>query len=104
MDVAVHHHTARFDIGDVEEMLVGAARETNRQDLAETRVRTVATDDERSVAVFEASIWMPQLHDDSILALLTLDQLRLTFDGHIAVAQCVNEQPLMLVLGEDERV
>ena len=70
MHVAVHHHTARLDIGDVEEMLVGAAGETDRQGLADPRVRAVATGNERGLAGVEASVWTPQPRNDSIAALL----------------------------------
>jgi hypothetical protein len=36
VDIAVHHGSVRFDIGNVEEVLVRSARKPDRQHLAQT--------------------------------------------------------------------
>ena len=70
VDVAVHHRSVRLDIGDVEEVLVGPAGETDRQGLAETRVSAVAAGDERGFAEVDASTCALEPRDDAIVAFL----------------------------------
>ena len=73
VDVAVHRRSVRLDIGDIEEVLVGPARKTDRQYLAETRVSAVAAGDERGFAEVDAAACALEPRDDAFVTFLEPD-------------------------------
>jgi hypothetical protein len=104
VDIAVHHRATRIDIGDVEQMLVCPAWETNRQRLANAGMSAVAAGDKCGFAGFDTSVCSVQVCDDAIAALREIDELCLALDQDACVGQTIDQQPLVLVLWKDERI
>ena len=76
VQLAVHRRPARFDVGDVEEMVVGAARETDLQRLAHGRMRAVAAGDVGGLARLDGAVRPLQARDARRRRLLEAQELR----------------------------
>ena len=80
VDVAIHHRSARLDIGDVEQVLVGSAvrsRSTTSRGRASGRRHSRQGTRPRRCP---ASVCAPQAGDDAIAVLLEPEELRLPLD------------------------
>ncbi len=104
MQLAVHHGAARLDIGDVEEMVVRAARETDAQPLAHGGMRAVAAGDIKSLARVGAAIGAFEPGAHACRRLLEPDELRLALDLDAGFRKAIDQQAFVLVLRIDQRI
>ena len=96
VDVTVHRGSVRLDIGNVEEVLVGPARKTDSQYLAETRSSAVAPGDERGLAEVDAAACAHEPRGNhASVAFLESDEFRLSLDLYSGIAQPIDQQPLV---------
>ena len=99
MDLAIDLRPARFNVGDVKEMLVGAAAEADAEFLAYGRTRAVATGNECRLGCRPL-----QVSHDSIVELFEVNQLCLPFDVHAEFFEPLDQESLMFVLRINQRV
>ena len=99
MQLAVHQRPARLDVSDVEEVLVGAAGETDAEFLAHGGARAVAASEEHGVACRPL-----QIRHDAIAFFPEVDQFALAVDVHVELCETLDQEPLVFVLRVDEAV
>ena len=104
VELAVHDGAARLHVGDVEQVLVGASRKSDAQDLAHDGMRTVATGDVRGAAVLLRAVGPAETRGYVIAAVLEVDQRRAALDLDAARRQLRDQHALVLVLREDQRI
>src|SRR5439155_25518787 len=99
VQLAVHQRPARLDVGDVEKVLIGAARITDAELLAHGRARAVAAGEECGLARRSS-----QMRHDTAARFLEIEQLSLSLDAHVQLFEPLDEEALVLVLRVDEPV
>src|SRR5262245_47861268 len=80
VNLTIHHRSACFDVGHVEEVLVGSAREADRRGLADPGMGTVTAGDKRRLARLETAVCVLELRDDMIAAFFEANEFCLPLD------------------------
>ncbi len=88
-----------IDIGDVEDVLIGAARKSNARRLAHRRARAITADDVGGFASLAAA-GIAKLRDDTVAVVRVANELRLPLNSGPHRRQSGNEQLFVFVLGE----
>ena len=104
MQFAVHHRAARVDVGDVKEMVVGAAGKTNRQALADGGVRAVAAGEIGRLTRARVAVGALETRAHAVRRLLERHELRLALDRHAGFGEPIDQQAFVLVLRVDQRI
>ncbi len=104
VQLAVHRRAARFDVGDVEQVIVRAARETDRQRLPHRGTRAVAAGDEGGLARLGGSVRPLESREHTAVRFLERHELCLALDFDAGLGQAVDQQALVLVLRKDQHV
>jgi hypothetical protein len=85
-------------------VIVGAARKTNRQALADGRVRAVTAGDVGSLTDIHGAIAVPDARAHTVGHLFERYEFRLTLDIHAGFGETIDQQAFMLVLRVDQRI
>src|SRR5215475_99156 len=101
MYLAVEDFPARFDIGDIKEMIVSATFKTDLQRFACRGMRSVAPGKVGGGAFVHHSIRPLQACNDAIRRGLKIQQLRLALHMNADFGQTTEKQKFVLVLGEN---
>ena len=100
--LAVHHRAARLDVRDIEQVRIGAAGKAGAQRFADARVRAVAAGEIRGGTVSRVRRRASDArHALAVSSKPTTSVCRSTADAR--GGQPLDEQPLVLVLREDQR-
>src|SRR4030095_14964093 len=91
VDLAVHCRAARFHIGDVKEMVVGAAREADRPGLPDRRMCAVAAGDIRDLTSFSRSIALLESDEHTTGRLLERHKLCLALNVGAGWGQTIDQ-------------
>ena len=100
----VHRRTAADRVGDIEHVLVCATRKASIQYVAHARARAVAADEVRGLAALLRSVGLLQPRDYAVAAIFESGQLDGTLDRHAECRKPLDQEPLVLVLREDQHV
>ena len=101
---AVHHRAARVDVGDIKEMVVGAAWKTDLQGLAHGGVRAVAAGEIGGLARVGAAIGAFEAGAHTGRRFLERHELRLALDLDAGLSEAIDQQAFVLVLRIDQRI
>jgi hypothetical protein len=104
VQLAVHCRAARFDVGDVEEMIVCAAPETDRRRLAHRRMCAIAAGDVGRFTRLGGSVCPRESGQHTTGRVLECHQLSLSLDVDVGLGQAIDQQTLVFVLGKDQRI
>jgi hypothetical protein len=104
VELAVHRGAARGDVRDVEQMLIRTAWKSNRERLSHRGMRAVAARDVRRLTRFGRAIRSGQSCVHPTRDLLERHQLGRALDVDAGLAQAMDQQPLVLVLRENQCV
>jgi hypothetical protein len=95
---------AGFHVGDIEDVLVRAAGEADRQCLAHRGMRAVAAGNIACLAGLGHSIRTTQACEHMARFLLQAQESRFALDLDPGVRQSIDQQPFVLVLRVDQRI
>ena len=103
---AIQRRAGGFDVGDVEDLPIGAAGKPGADRPAHDRARAVTTGDVGRRTVMLLTVGSAQASHDTIFLIRETDQLGSPLDHDIKRFQPLDQEPLMLVLGKylQERV
>ena len=104
MQLAIGHRSAGGDVGDIEKMRIGAAREAHLQCPAHRRMGPVAAGDIERLDRLLAAIAMTELGYRPRLVLRHRNELHRPFHRDPQLHQVVDQQPLMDVLRQDQHI
>lgn len=96
----VERRAAGLHVGDVENLLVGAAGESAVQSLAHNRPGAVATRDVAGLAGFLSAIGQAQLRADAVAGFLEVFQFGIALHGDAEGFKAFDQQLLVFVLGK----
>src|SRR5450432_1817501 len=102
--LACVYYTRDFDIGNVEELCVRAARKTDAECFAHPRTRAIAAGNVCRVALRLGAIGRLERRTNAVCGRDESEQLRGALDVHTQRVQMLNEQTLVLVLREGQQV
>ena len=102
VQLAVQRRAGRVDVGDVEHLPVGAARKAGADPLAHRRARAVAAGEIGGLAGALA-VRPAQPGDDPIALVAEAGELGPALDLHAGFGEALDQQPLVLVLREDQQ-
>lgn len=100
MQFAIDGRAAPLDIGDIENVVIGAAGKADPESLANGRTGAIATSKIAGLTGFLAAIGFAQPGRDPCSIIAERQQFGLAFDHDTEGAQPFDQQPLMLVLRE----
>ena len=104
VQLSVHRRAASFDVGDVEQMFISAAGESDRERLPHRGMRAVAAGDVGGLAHLDRAVRALQSSEHPTGSLLERQELGLALDFDAGLAQAIDQQALMLVLRKDQHV
>ncbi len=102
VQLLVEHRALGLDVGDVEQLDICAAREAGVQLAAHHRPGPVAAADVAGLADLLAAVGALQPGLDALRRLLEPEQLDGPLDLHVRRPEVLDQEPLVLVLGEDQ--
>jgi hypothetical protein len=101
VELAVDCGTVSLNVGDIEEMAIGATRKASDHSLADARTHAVATGDVGRLAALLPAIGTAKKCDHPVTLITVSDELRPPLDRHPQLLELRDQQPLMLVLWKD---
>ena len=104
MQFPIQSLPTRFDVCDIEEMLIGSPWKSNPDRLAHRGTRPIAACQIASPARLDGSVRRSNLCNNAVIRILETEEFRLTLNLDANSSQPLNQQTLMLVLGKDQRV
>ncbi len=104
VQLAVHYRTFGLDIRHIEQLGVGPAGEAGAQLLSHGRAGAVASGEVGDRAGPPAPVGALELGAHRLGGLAETDQLHRPLDGHAGLLQPLDQQPLVLVLGEHQHM
>src|SRR5258708_4052048 len=101
MQFAVERRAGRINIGDIEDLPIGAARKACTDHLAHDRAGAVAAGDVERLAGFLPSLSPTKAGSHALAFVREPDQFSPALDRDAEYFQPLDQQPLVLVLRED---
>jgi hypothetical protein len=103
VQLAIYRGAAGFDIGDVEDLPIGATRKTRTDRLAHDRARPITTRDVAGLANIFATPGAAKISYHPVTLGIEADQFGLALHEDAKRLEPFDQQPLVLVLLDDLR-
>ena len=98
MKFSVDWRAAGLNVGDIEDLPIGAAGKSASRDFADARARAVAPGDIARLAILRRSPRKPQPRRHEAALVRESDEFGAALDGNPQLLQPLNQQPFVFVL------
>src|SRR5262245_66262572 len=98
MELAIHDRPACLDVGDIEEVRVGATGEADAEPLPHGRVGAVAAGEIRGLAGFLRAVGAPQACAHAVARILEAQELDAALDRHAHLGAPLDTNSLVVLM------